>query len=211
MNKVVKIKKQKRTIESVVEQSSIDFNKAEQGIDLLAYSIALRALGLANKDTRPKKLSNYIRSGYLQVQLISSVILFQLRGDDGVSRDDLYDSICEVLPLTSYANYRKVLRIGVDNEIFTRTRSKIDSRRTMYHLSNEMIEPLCNYYARILSDFGKLFSEAVDNNLNQEEILKLIHRLGAKTGLNNDFKQGKRVKKATEKFLKSLPIKVNSL
>jgi hypothetical protein len=188
MNKVVKIKKQKRTIESVVEQSSIDFNKAEQGIDLLAYSIALRALGLANKDTRPKKLSNYIRSGYLQVQLISSVILFQLRGDEGVSRDDLYDSICEVLPLTSYANYRKVLRIGVDNEIFTRTRSKIDSRRTMYHLSSEMVEPLCNYFGRIMNDFGKVYSEAVDNNLSQEEILKLIYRLGAKTGLDNDFK-----------------------
>ena len=52
-----------------------------------------------------------------------------------------------------------------------------------------MIEPLCNYYSRILSDFGKLFSEAVDNNLNQEEILNLIYRLGAKTGLGNDFKK----------------------
>ena len=80
MNKVVKIKKQKRTIEYVVADSSIDFTNTEQGIDLLAYSIDLRALGLANKDTRPKKLSNYIRSGYLQVELISSVILFQLRG-----------------------------------------------------------------------------------------------------------------------------------
>ena len=189
MNKVVKIKKQQRTIESVVEQSSIDFKKTEQGIDLLAYSIALRALGLANKDTRPKKLSNYLRSGFLQVQLISSVILFQLRGDEGVSRDDLYDSICEVLPLTSYANFRKVLRVGVDNEIFTRTRSTIDSRRTMYHLSDEMIEPLCSYYARILSDFGKLFSEAVDNNLTQEEVLKLIYRLGTKTGLDHNFKK----------------------
>jgi len=194
MNKVVKIKKQKRTIESVIDNSSIDFKKTEQGLDLLAYSIALRALGLANKDTRPKKLSNYIRSGYLQVQLISSVILFQLRGDDGVSRDDLYDSICEVLPLTSYANFRKVLRVGVDNEIFTRSRSKIDSRRTMYHLSDEMVEPLCNYYSRILSDFGKVYGEAVDNNLDQVEILKLIYRLGAKTGLDNDFK-GKELKK----------------
>ena len=173
----------------VVEDSSINFTKTEQGIDLLAYSVALRALGFANKDNRPKKLSNYIRSGYLQVQLISSVILFQLRGDEGLSRDDLYDSICEVLPLTSYANYRKVLRIGVDNEISTRTRSKIDSRRTMYHLSEEMVEPLCNYYSRILSDFGKLFSEAVDNNLNQEELLKLIYRLGAKTGLDHNFKK----------------------
>ena len=192
MNKVIKIKNQ-RSIDEVVKDSSINFTKTEQGIDLLAYSVALRALGLANNDNRPKKLSNYIRSGYLQVQLISSIILFQLRGDDGVSRDDLYDSICEVLPLTSYANFRKVLRVGVDNEIFTRTRSTIDSRRTMYHLSNEMIEPLCNYYARILSDFGKLFSEAVDNNLNQEEILFLINRLGA------------------AKVLKALAIEVNSL
>ena len=188
MNKVINIKNE-RSIDEVVKDSSISFSKTEQGIDLLAYSVALRALGLANKDTRPKKLSNYIQSGYLQVQLISSVILFQLRGDEGVSRDDLYDSICEVLPLTSYANYRKILRIGVDNEIFTRTRSKIDSRRTMYHLSNEMIEPLCNYYARILSDFGKLYSEAVDDQLSQEEILKLIYRLGAKTGLDHSFKK----------------------
>ncbi len=188
MKKVIKIKNQ-RSIGQVVADSSINFTKTEQGIDLLAYSVALRALGLANNDNRPKKLSNYIRSGYLQVQLISSIILFQLRGDDGVSRDDLYDSICEVLPLTSYANFRKVLRVGVDNEIFTRSRSSIDSRRTMYHLSDEMIEPLCSYYARILSDFGKLFSEAVDNNLNQEEILFLIHRLGVKTGMNKNFKK----------------------
>ena len=187
MNKVIKIKN-KRSIETVVADSSINFTKTEQGIDLLAYSVALRALGLANKNTRPKKLSNYIQSGYLQVQLISSVILFQLKGDEGVSRDDLYDSICEVLPLTSYANYRKILRIGVDNEIFTRTRSKIDSRRTMYHLSDEMIEPLSDYYSAILSDFGKLYSEAVDDQLSQEEILKLIYRLGAKTGLDYNFK-----------------------
>ena len=187
MNKVIKIKN-KRSIETVVADSSINFTKTEQGIDLLAYSVALRALGLANKNTRPKKLSNYIQSGYLQVQLISSVILFQLKGDEGVSRDHLYDSICEVLPLTSYANYRKILRIGVDNEIFTRTRSKIDSRRTMYHLSDEMIEPLSDYYSAILSDFGKLYSEAVDDKLSQEEILKLIYRLGAKTGLDHNFK-----------------------
>ena len=115
--------------------------------------------------------------------------MFQLRGDEGVSRDDLYDSICEVLPLTSYANFRKVLRIGVDNEIFTRTRAKTDSRRTMYHLSSEMIEPLCNYFSRILSDFGKVYSEAVDNSLSQEEILKLIYRLGTKTELDHNFKK----------------------
>ena len=189
MNKVLKIKNRKGSIESVVEESSIDFKNTEQGIDLLAYSVAIRSLGLANKDLKPRKLSNYIRAGYIQVQLICSVILFQLRGDEGVSRDDLYDSICEVLPLTSYANYRKILRIGVDNEIFTRTRSKTDSRRTMYHLSNEMIEPLCNYFSRILSDFGKVYSEAVDNNLSQEEVLKLIYRLGTKTGLDHGFKK----------------------
>ena len=97
MNKVINIKNQ-RTIESIITDSTLQFKKTEQGLDLLAYSVALRALGLANKDTRPKKLSNYIQSGYLQVQLINSVILFQLRGDDGCSRDDLYDSICEVLP-----------------------------------------------------------------------------------------------------------------
>ena len=159
MNKVIKIKKQKRTIESVIEESSLEFINAEQGIDLLAGTVALRSLGLANKDLQPKKLSNYIRSGYLQVQLISSVILFQLKGDEGVSRDDLYDSICEVFPLTTYANFRKILRIGVDSEIFVRTRAKTDSRRTIYHLSNELIEPLCDYYAAIVGDFERLYAE----------------------------------------------------
>ena len=134
MNKVVKIKKkQKRSINLVVEESSLEFINTEQGIDLLAGTVALRSLGLANKDLQPKKLSNYIRSGYLQVQLISAVILFQLKGDDGISRDDLYESICEVYPLTTYANFRKVLRIGVDSAIFVRTRAKTDSRRTIYH------------------------------------------------------------------------------
>ena len=188
MNKVVKIKKEKGSIESVAEASSLNFKNVEQGIDMLAYSAGIRSLGLANKELKPRKLSNYIRSGYLQVQLISSVILFQLKGDEGVSRDDLYDSVCEVLPLTTYANFRKILRIGVDSDIFVRTRSETDSRRTMYHLSDEMIEPLCNYYARILIDFGKLYSEAVDNQLSQDEILKLIYRLGAKTGLDYNFK-----------------------
>ena len=109
MNKVLKIKKEKGSIESVVEASSLNFKNVEQGIDMLAYSAGIRSLGLANKELKPRKLSNYIRSGYLQVQLISSVILFQLRGDEGVSRDDLYDSVCEVLPLTTYANFRKIL------------------------------------------------------------------------------------------------------
>ena len=53
MNKVIKIKNQ-RSIDEVVKDSSINFTKIEQGIDLLAYSVALRALGLANNDNRPK-------------------------------------------------------------------------------------------------------------------------------------------------------------
>ena len=158
MNKVLKIKKEKRSIESVVEASSLNFKNVEQGIDMLAYSAGIRSLGLANKELKPRKLSNYIRSGYLQVQLISSVTLFQLKGDEGVSRDDLYDSVCEVLPLTTYANFRKILRIGVDSDIFIRTRSTEESTRTLYALSEEMIEPICNYYMSILGDLELYFT-----------------------------------------------------
>ena len=114
MNKVLKIKKEK-SLESTIRKSSINFKDFDQGIDILAFSSAIRAMGLSNRDTQPKKLSNYIRSGYLQIQLICSVILFQLRGDKGVSRDDLYDSICEVFPMTTYANFRKVLSRGVNS------------------------------------------------------------------------------------------------
>ena len=188
MNKVLKIKKEKGSIESVVEKSSLNFKNTEQGIDILAYSAGIRSLGLANKELKPRKLSNYIRSGYLQVQLISSIILFQLKGDDGVSRDDLYDSICEVLPHTTYSNFRKILRAGVDSDIFTRTRSKEDSRRTLYSLSNDMLEPLCNYYMAVLGDFATLYSDALAaEGLPKQEILKLIFRLGAKTGWDDSF------------------------
>ena len=178
MNKVLKIKKEKGSIESVVEASSLNFKNVEQGIDMLAYSAGIRSLGLANKELKPRKLSNYIRSGYLQVQLISSIILFQLRGDEGVSRDDLYDSVCEVLPLTTYANFRKVLRIGVDSDIFTRTRSKEDSRRTSYALSEEMIEPLCNYYTAAFSDFATLYAEVLAaGGMSKDETLKLMSKI----------------------------------
>ena len=119
MNKVLKIKKEK-SLESTISKSSINFKDFEQGIDILAFSSAIRAMGLSNRDTQPKKLSNYIRSGYLQIQLICSVILFQLRGDKVVSRDDLYDSICEVFPMTTYSNFRKVLSSGVDSERINR-------------------------------------------------------------------------------------------
>jgi len=188
MNKVLKIKKEKGSIESVVEESSLNFRNTEQGIDILAYSAGIRSLGLANKELRPRKLSNYIRSGYLQVQLISSIILFQLKGDDGVSRDDLYDSICEVLPLTTYSNFRKILRSGVDSDIFIRTRSKKDSRRTLYALSEKMLEPLCHYYMTVLGDFATLYSDVLAaEGLSKQEILKLIFRLGAKTGWDHSF------------------------
>ena len=192
MNKVLKIKKEKGSIESVVEESSLNFKNTEQGIDILTYSAGIRSLGLANKELRPRKLSNYIRSGYLQVQLISSVILFQLKGDDGVSRDDLYDSICEVLPHTTYSNFRKILRTGVDSDIFIRTRSKKDSRRTLYALSEEMLDPLCSYYMAVLGDFATLYSDVLAaEGLPKQEILKLIFRLGAKTGWDHSFNKTK--------------------
>jgi len=175
MNKVLKIKKTKGSIKSVVEESSLKFKNTEQAIYILAFSAGIRSLSLANKELQPRKLSNYIRAGYLQVQLISSIILFQLKGEDGVSRDDLYDSICDVFPLTTYSNFRKILRNGVDSDIFTRTRSDEDSRRTIYTLSEEMIEPLCNYYISVLGDFATLYGEVLaDDEPSKDEVLKLI-------------------------------------
>ena len=75
MNKVVKIKNEK-SLEDAISRSSMNFKSIDQGIDILAFSAAIRALGLSNRDLQPKKLSNFIRSGYLQIQLICSVILF---------------------------------------------------------------------------------------------------------------------------------------
>ena len=192
MNKVVEIKKEKThtlrtkpksSLESTISNASIAFKDFDQGIDILAFSSAIRAMGLSNRDTQPKKLSNYIRSGYLQIQLICSVILFQLRGDKGVSRDDLYDSICEVFPMTTYANFRKVLSRGVDSEIFIRTKDKVDNRRTIYSLSEDMVEPLASYFLSILSDFGNLYSQVITDGLDQRDMLKLLERLKANTGI----------------------------
>ena len=192
MNKVVEIKKEKThtlrtkpksSLESTISNASIAFKDFDQGIDILAFSSAIRAMGLSNRDTQPKKLSNYIRSGYLQIQLICSVILFQLRGDKGVSRDDLYDSICEVFPMTTYANFRKVLSRGVDSEIFIRTKDEIDNRRTIYSLSEDMVEPLASYFLSILSDFGNLYSQVIADGLDQRDMLKLLERLKANTGI----------------------------
>ena len=180
MNKVVKLKS-KQSLQEAIENSSIQFKSVDQGIDILAFSAAIRALGLSNRDLKPKKLSNYIRSGYLQVQLICSIILYQFRGENGVSRDELYDSICEVFPMTTYSNYRKVLRSGVDNEIFIRSRSTDDSRRTLYSLSDEMVKPLANYFTSILSSFFNLYSETVPGGLSEEDTLKLFSRMSEST------------------------------
>ena len=99
------IKKKKGSLTEAIEEASIDFKDTNQGIEVLAYAATARALGLSNRDLQPRKLSNYLRSGYLQVQIVSSVILFQFRGDKGVSRDDLYDSLCDVFPAVTFANF----------------------------------------------------------------------------------------------------------
>ncbi len=186
MKKVIHLNRDK-SLESAISRASMKFNSYEQGIDILAFSAAIRALGLSNRDLQPKKLSNYIRSGYLQIQLICAVILFQFRGEAGVSRDDLYDAICEVFPLTTYSNYRRVLRSGVDNEIFIRTRSKKDSRRTIYSLSDKMLEPICVYFLSILGDFGNLYSEVIEGSLEDKDIMKLLQRITENTGIKKTW------------------------
>ena len=164
------IKKKKGTLAEAVADSSIDFQDANQGIEVLAFAAAIRALGLSNRDLQPRKLSNYIRSGYLQIQIICSVILFQFRGDQGVSRDDLYDSVCDVFPATTFANFRKVLATGVDSEIFIREKDPIDSRRTMYRISEEIMEPLTVYFSSVVTDFDQLFTGVFDGALRKEDI-----------------------------------------
>ena len=164
------IKKKKGSLTEAIEESSIDFKDTNQGIEVLAYAATARALGLSNRDLQPRKLSNYLRSGYLQVQIISSVILFQFRGDKGVSRDDLYDSLCDVFPGVTFANFRKVLAIGVDSEIFIREKDPIDSRRTLYRISEEMMEPLTVYFSSVVRDFDQLFSGVFDGALRKEDI-----------------------------------------
>ena len=173
INKSIKkweIKKKKGSLSQAVKQSTIDFKDTNQGIEVLAYAATIRALGLSNRDLQPRKLSNYIRSGYLQVQTICSVILFQFRGDEGVSRDDLYDSVCDVFPATTFANFRKVLATGVESEIFIREKDPSDSRRTLYRISKEMMEPLTNYFSSVVRDFDQLFTGVFDGSLRQEDI-----------------------------------------
>ena len=165
--------KKSQGLSEAIEHSTINFDDINQGIYVLAFAASIRALGLSNKDLQPRKLSNYIRSGYLQIQIICSIILFQFRGDAGVSRDDLYDSVCDVFPATTFANFRKVLSTGVDSEIFLREKDPNDSRRTLYRMSEDMMEPLRIYIVNTLRDFDQLFSSVFDGALSKEDIHNL--------------------------------------
>ena len=176
-------KKKSRSLSEAIKHSTIDFKDTNQGIEVLAFAAAIRALGLSNRDLQPRKLSNYIRSGYLQIQIICSIILFQFRGDDGVSRDDLYDSVCDVFPATTFANFRKVLSTGVDSEIFVREKDPNDSRRTLYKMSENMMEPLTIFFTNTLRDFDQLFSSVFDGALNQEDINNLEDFIVNKTSI----------------------------
>ena len=167
------IGKKNRSLTEAIEHSTIDFDDINQGIEVLAFAASIRALGLSNRNLQPRKLSNYIRSGYLQIQIICSIILFQFRGDNGVSRDDLYDSVCDVFPATTFANFRKVLSTGVESEIFVREKDPDDSRRTLYKMSEDMMEPLTNYFRNTVNDFDQLFSSVFDGALGKEDINSL--------------------------------------
>ena len=177
------IDKKRGSLSEAVRESSIDFKDSNQGIEVLAFAAAIRALGLSNRDLQPRKLSNYIRSGYLQIQIICSVILFQFRGDPGVSRDDLYDSVCDVFPATTFANFRKVLATGVDSEIFVRDKDPKDSRRTLYRISEEMMHPLTNYFTNVVKDFDDLFSSVFDGALSQDDINNLESYIVTRTSI----------------------------
>ena len=177
------INKKRGSLSEAVRESSIDFKDSNQGIEVLAFAAAIRALGLSNRDLQPRKLSNYIRSGYLQIQIICSVILFQFRGDPGVSRDDLYDSVCDVFPATTFANFRKVLATGVDSEIFVRDKDPKDSRRTLYRISEEMMHPLTNYFTNVVKDFDGLFSSVFDGALSQDDINNLESYIVTRTSI----------------------------
>ena len=177
------INKKRGSLSEAVRESTIDFKDDNQGVEVLAFAAAIRALGLSNRDLQPRKLSNYIRSGYLQIQIICSVILFQFRGDYGVSRDDLYDSVCDVFPATTFANFRKVLSAGVDSEIFIREKDKKDSRRTLYRVSEEMMLPLTIYFTNTVRDFNDLFSSVFDGALSQDDIDNLEKYIVSRTSI----------------------------
>ena len=176
--------KRPKSLSEAVDTSSIEFEEVNQGIEVLAFAAAIRALGLSNRDLQPRKLSNYIRSGYLQIQIICSVILFQFRGDSGVSRDDLYDSVCDVFPATTFANFRKVLSAGVESEIFYREKDPKDSRRTLYRISEEMMTPLTTYFKNTVRDFDQLFSSVFHGTLSNDDISSLEEYILDSTTIN---------------------------
>tara|TARA_B100001029_G_C15015871_1_gene427289 strand:- start:322 stop:924 length:603 start_codon:yes stop_codon:yes gene_type:complete len=177
------INKRKGSLSEAVKESTINFTDTNQGLEVLAFAAAIRALGLSNRDLQPRKLSNYIRSGYLQIQIICSIILFQFRGDNGVSRDDLYDSVCDIFPATTFANFRKVLATGVESEIFIREKDSLDSRRTLYRLSEEMLEPLTIYFSNTVNDFDSLFSSVFDGAISEKDIKRLENYLTSRTSM----------------------------
>ena len=115
--------------------------------------------------------------------------MFQFRGDSGVSRDDLYDSLCDVFPAVTFANFRKVLATGVDSEIFIREKDPEDSRRTLYRISEEMMEPLTIYFSSVVSDFDQLFSSVFDGALRKEDIDNLQAYIVNRISINPFEKQ----------------------
>jgi hypothetical protein len=109
--------------------------------------------------------------------------LFQFRGDHGVSRDDLYDSVCDVFPATTFANFRKVLSAGVESEIFLREKDTKDSRRTLYRISEEMMEPLRIYFSNTVNDFDQMFTGVFDGALRESDIDNLQNYIVNRTSI----------------------------
>ena len=60
------IDKERGSLSEAVDSSTIEFKDTNQGIEVLAYAATARALGLSNRDLQPRRLSNYLRSGYLK-------------------------------------------------------------------------------------------------------------------------------------------------
>ena len=87
--------------------------------------------------------------------------------------------------MTTYSNFRKVLSRGVESEIFIRTKNKQDNRRTIYRLSDDMVDPIAAYFLSILKDFGSLYSQVIGDGLDQSDMKKLILRLKENTGIGH--------------------------
>ena len=173
----LRLVKRKKTLKETIENSSINFESFEQGVEVFAFAAQSRALSLANIDLQPRKLSNYIRSGFVQLSIINCVILHQMTGAYGISRDDLYDKVCVSYPATSFANFRKVLSIAVDSEILIRERDKSDSRRTIYRISDEMLEPYRSFFSSTMINFGMLFTEIFKGPMDDQELQGLMEYL----------------------------------